>query len=77
MIQFSLKSSSSQRQAAMPRLPSSAISRRLHAAWHEEVAGELGQQTASTTGVAGAASPPKTARPVRAKPATPINVQRT
>lgn len=41
--------------AALQRLPSSAISRRVHAAWHEAVAGAVGRLTASTTGVEGAA----------------------
>ena len=39
----------------MQRLPSSTISRRLHALWHEADADALGRATGSTTGVEGAA----------------------
>ena len=40
---------------APQRMPSSAISRRLHAFWHEADADALGRVTGSTTGVEGTA----------------------
>lgn len=39
----------------LQRLPSSTVRRRVHAVWHEAVAGALGGLTASSTGVEGAA----------------------